>query len=195
MNIFIVAAPSRETAGQALIGRLACINSERRGNTPVIVVDDVDYLPEPELGHVPMVRFGLEHFGGCELACEDIARHMNAVVTDWVLIELGQHEQPVCIDFIKKLARYNYLSHRLRHCNLVFLAPAMSLGVLARTLNASFNNLPAGHAVVNQAGPLRRLFIMTHIKRVLICLPLPRGVLHHGHTILRRIYRRLAGVA
>lgn len=197
MNIFIVAAPSHGSVGHALIDRLACIKPERRRNTPVIVVDDVEYLPERAASHVPTehVRFGLEHFGGSGLTREGIARHMDSVATDWVLIEFGQHDLPACVDFIVTLARYNYLSKRLRHCNLVFSAPAMSLGVLARALNESFNNLPVGNTAVSQAGQLRRLFIITHIKRVLISLPLPRGVLHRCHTIFRRIYRRLPGAA
>ncbi|GAB7528562.1 hypothetical protein PS3A_09710 [Pseudomonas sp. 3A(2025)] len=195
MNIFIVAAPSHGPVGHALIERLACISPERRRNTPVIVVDDVSYLPERAASDVPTeyVRFGLEHFTGRGLTCESIARSMDTVVSNWVLVEFGQHDLPACIDFIVKLSRYNYLSNRLRHCNLVFSAPAISLGVLARTLNESFNNLPVGNAAMSQTGQIRRLFIITHIKRVLISLPLPRGVLHRCHAIVRRIYRRLLG--
>lgn len=199
MNIFIVAAAQQASADRALVDRLVGIKPEPRRNTPVIVVDEPDNLPEPSLGHVPIehARFSLEHFGPGHpvsgLPCESIARHMDTVACDWVLIEFGQYAPLACIDFIVKLSRYNYLSNRLRDCNLVFSAPAMSLGVLARTLNASFNNLPADNTAVSQAGQIRRLFIIIHITRVLVSLPLPRGVLQRFHIMFRRIYRRLSG--
>lgn len=201
MNIFIVAAAGQEPAGRALVDRLASIKFEPRRNIPVIVVDDIGSLPEPAPGNVLIehARFSLEQFGPSHrvsgLPCENIARHMDTVASDWVLVECVQYAPSACIDFIEKLARYNYLSHRLRHCNLVFSVPAISLGVLARTLNTSFNNLPTDTTAVNQAGQIRRLFIIVHIMRVLIGLPLPRGVLQRCHTIFRGVYRRLSGAS
>lgn len=194
MNIFIVCHSTSAFSGQLLIGQLSRIGIEPRKTVPVIIVDEPHTLEALPISSAPVdyTSFSLGHFGsGDQIACESIALHMDTVVTDWVLIEFGQHDQSACIDFIVKLSRYNYLSDRLRHCNLVFSASAISLGILARTLNESFNNLPVGNAGVNQVGQLRRLFIITHIKRVLISLPLPRGLLHRCHTILRRIYRRL----
>ncbi len=195
MNIFIVARPPLVSVDASLINRLAGVIPEPRKNTPVIVVDDVMCFPGRAGDSAPVDHTWLrmEHFMSRFYVLEPniIFRHMNKVATDWVLIDFGQHELSICKDFIVKLARYNYSSSRLRECNLVFSAPAVSIGVLARLLNESFNNLPTCHVSQTKARQLRRLFILIHMKRVLARLPLLESMLMCVHRISRRLFKRL----
>ncbi|KPW11631.1 hypothetical protein ABNM12_17830 [Pseudomonas syringae] len=198
MKVFVVSHLSPSPSSHQLICQLAHIQHEHRKTVPVLVIDDRYNLSELPVSDLPTEHalFSLEDFlhdnGLSGIVANRIARHMDKVESDWVLIDFGQHDSATCMDFIQKIARYNYLSARLRKRNLVIMVPAMHLGIYSRTLNASFNNLPASTTASARSVQIRRLFMVTRLERVLISLPLLAGILRRIRRVALRVFRRVA---
>ncbi|WP_440060900.1 hypothetical protein ACTAB0_26415 [Pseudomonas syringae] len=198
MKIFVVSHLSPTPASHELICQLSHIKHEPRKTVPVLVIDDrynLAKLPVSDLS-TDHVQFSLEDFlhenGVSGVVANRVARHMDTVESDWVLIDFGQHDSATCMDFIRKIARYNYLSPRLRHRNIVIMVPAMHLGIYSRTLNESFNNLPVSTTASVRSAQIGRLFMVTRLEKVLISLPLLVGVLRRARRLFLRIFRRAA---
>ncbi|MBN0203662.1 hypothetical protein JTL45_34350, partial [Pseudomonas aeruginosa] len=107
-----------------------------------------------------------------------------------VLFEFGQNDQATCLDFVRKLARYNYMTPTLRTKSVVFSVPGMFLAFFAKTLNESFNNLPASPIAVAQSGQVGMLLLSTKIERVFVSLPLLSAPLIRLNRLMMFIYRR-----
>ncbi|WNW13230.1 hypothetical protein RRX38_19400 [Pseudomonas sp. DTU_2021_1001937_2_SI_NGA_ILE_001] len=172
MNIFAVSYPAPAVRDLELVRQLSGIRFSRHITTPVIVVDDRHDLEKLEADGpgVSHVRFSLDLFISRRhletVSMNRIARLMDLVDVDWVLVDLGHHPPAVCSDFVHKLARYNFLNTGLRQCNLVFLMPGLLLCANARLLNETFNNRPGRGDAAFQARQLRRLFLVTDVQRV-----------------------------
>lgn len=164
----------------------------------MLVIDDRYNLTELPISDLPTdhVQFSLEDFlhenGLSGIVANSVARHMDKVESVWVLIDFGQHDSATCMDFIQKMARYNYLSPRLRNRNIVIMVPAMHLGIYSRTLNASFNNLPSITRAAARSAQIGRLLMVTRLETVLISLPMLAGVLRRMHRLFLRVFRRAA---
>ena len=199
MKVFVVSHSSPGTASHQLICQLARIQHEYRKTVPILVIDDRYNLTELPVSDssTEHALFSLEDFlhdnGLSGIVANRVAQHMDKVESDWILIDFGQHDSTTCMDFIRKIARYNYLSTRLRKRNLVIMVPAMHLGVYARTLNASFNNLPASTTASNRSAQIRRLFMVTRLERVLMSIPLLAGILRRIRRVVLRVFQRVAG--
>jgi hypothetical protein len=173
VKVFVVSQLSSSTASHQLICQLARIQHEHRKTVPVLVIDD------------------LHDNGVSGIVANRIAQHMDKVESDWVLIDFGQHDSATCMDFIQKIARYNYLSARLRKRILVIMVPAMHLGIYSRTLNASFNNLPASTTASVRSVQIGRLLMVTRLERVLMSIPRLAGVLRRMRRVALRVFRRV----
>ena len=168
-----------------------------QGNTvPVVVVDDSYNLPELSPSHVSAehAHFNLDDFRRSDIVSgvepDKVARGLDQVKTRWIVIDFGRHDHATCTDFISKLACYSYLSPALRNRSLVFSVPVVSLGIYARALNESFNNLAVSGNARARSRQIRRLLVVTHFQRALISLPIPAGVLRRAHNLVQRIYSR-----
>ncbi|ARA79191.1 hypothetical protein AAY86_09240 [Pseudomonas amygdali pv. tabaci str. ATCC 11528] len=198
MKIFVVSHLSPRPASHELICQLSHIQHAYRKTIPVLVIDDRYNLTELPISDLPTdhVQFSLEDFlhenGLSGIVANSVARHMDKVESAWVLIDFGQHDSATCMDFIQKMARYNYLSPRLRNRNIVIMVPAMHLGIYSRTLNASFNNLPSITTAAARSAQIGRLFMVTRLETVLISLPMLAGVLRRMHRLFLRVFRRAA---
>jgi len=195
VNIFIVPPLSSNPTNQELITQLSRIQHQRGTTVPVIVVDSRNILPTLPTSHSPIDynQFKLSNFFNSN--CIDvnlIIEYMDSIEANWVLIDAGQHDQATCINFILKLSRYNFTSSKLRNCSLVFKAPEVSLGLLARTLNASFNNLPASGDALIQSNQIRTLLMLSYFERA---LPLPAAVLRRARKLASHVYRRFSRAA
>ncbi|ELQ13335.1 MULTISPECIES: hypothetical protein [Pseudomonas] len=198
MKVFVVSHLSPSTASHQLICQLARIQHEHRTTVPVLVIDDRYNLAELPASDssTEHALFSLDDFLHCNalsgIVANRVAQHMDKVESDWVLIDFGQHDSATCMDFIQKIARYNYLSTKLRKRNLVIMVPAMHLGIYSRTLNASFNNLPASTTASARSVQIGRLFMVTRLERVLTSLPLLAGILRRMRRVALRVFRRVA---
>ncbi|WP_122387320.1 hypothetical protein [Pseudomonas syringae group genomosp. 7] len=198
MKVFVVSHSSPGTPSHQLICQLARIQHEPRKTVPILVIDDrynLNELPVSE-SSTEHALFSLDDFlhdnGLSGIASHRIAQHMDKVESDWVLIDFGQHDSTTCMDFIRKIARYNYLSVRLRKRNLVIMVPAMYVGIYSRTFNASFNNLPASTTASARSVQIGRLFMVIRLERVLTSIPLLAGVLRRVRHVVLRVFRRVA---
>ncbi len=115
MKVFVVSKLSSSTASYQLICQLARIQHEQRKTVPVLVIDDRYNLSELPVSDssTKHALFCLDDFlhdnGVSGIVANRIAQHMDKVESDWVLIDFGQHDSATCMDFIRKIARYNYL--------------------------------------------------------------------------------------
>ena len=197
MKVFVVSKLSSSTASHQLICQLARIQHEHRKTVPVLVIDDRYNLSELPVSDssTEHALFCLDDFlhdnGVSGIVANRIAQHMDKVESDWVLIDFGQHDSATCMDFIQKIARYNYLSARLRKRNLVIMVPAMHLSIYSRTLNASFNNLPASTTASVRSVQIGRLLMVTRLERVLMSIPRLAGVLRRMRRVALRVFRRV----
>ncbi|RMO98204.1 hypothetical protein ALQ33_02737 [Pseudomonas syringae pv. philadelphi] len=196
MKVFVVSHLSPGPSGEALAGQLSRIRHEQGNTVPVLVIDERHNLREPSTDDrtVGSTEFSLDDFlhenGISGIVVNRIALLMDKVDSDWVMIDFGQHDLHICMDFIQKIARYNYLAPTLRNRNLVILVPAMYLGICSRAFNASFNNLPSNASESSRSARVGRLFRITRIEKVLISLPLLYGLLRRVRHLLRRLFRR-----
>lgn len=169
---------------------------------PVIVVDDRCNLDQLSIDDVPVActSYCLESFLYARYSIEDglvlvdvneVANRLNTLSTEWVCFMLGQSDLATGIDFVRKLARYNYMTPKLRNKNVVFSVPEMYLAFFARTLNESFNNLPSSHTVLARSGSLRRLFLSIRIERLLLGFLVFAKPVIRVRRVLLLMYRRL----
>jgi hypothetical protein len=206
VNIYVVSDSGQKTADQLLINHLSRITFEARKATPVIVVDDLFNLDQ--LGSNESAgehsHFHLDDFlhekgsiadGVMVVDANQIAKKLNNQTAPWVLFEFGQNDVATCLDFVRKLARFNYMSTSLRPKNIVFSVPSMYLGFFARSLNEAFNNLPCSPIAIQQSGHVDMLFLSTHLEKVFISLPLLTGPLRWVNRLLIFIYQRFVKAA
>ncbi|HCF9865404.1 TPA: hypothetical protein NI798_005741 [Pseudomonas aeruginosa] len=200
MKIYVASNGFNDTADQ-LVKQLARIQLQDSKATPVVVVDE-----RYNLGHalvedadVPSTAFNLDDFlhekgsiadGVMLVDANQIATKLFGLDSEWVVFEFGQNDQQTCIDFVRKLARYNYMTPTLRNKNVVFSVSSMYLAYFARTLNESFNNLPVGDLAVAKSGQVGMLMMSTKIERVFVGLPLLTAPLIRLNRLLMFIYGR-----
>lgn len=202
MKIYVVSNGIQDTADQ-LVEQLSRITPQDSKASPVIVVDDRYNLHLGSENYAPLANtsYHLSDFfhdrggiagGAMMVDTHQIATKLNGLGTDWVLFEFGQNDKGSCFDFVRKLARYNYITPTLRAKNVIFSVPSIDLGLFAKEINESFNNLPASPISVAQSGQIRMLLISTKIERVFLGLPLLSVPLIRLKRLLMFIYRRLA---
>ncbi|MBS7556928.1 MULTISPECIES: hypothetical protein [Pseudomonas] len=201
MNIFVVSNAIEETA-YLLVKQLARITLRESKTTPVIVVDDRDSLTQDALADdfISSSSFILDDFlydkkSVLAVDANKLATKLSGLSSEWLVFEFGQNEHETCFDFVRKLARYNFMTPTLREKNVVFAVPGLSLTELARALNESFNNLPISHLSVAQSGQVRMLLFSTKIERAFISLPLISVPLMRLRRLVMFIYRRFLKAA
>lgn len=201
MKIYVVSNGVQDTTGH-LVKQLSRITMQDSSKaTPVIVVDDRYNLTQ--ISHddtaAESSSFHLNDFlhekgssadGEISVNANKIATKLSALTTDWVVFEFGQNDQQTCLDFFRKLARYNYITPMLRHKNVVFLVPSIYLAFFAQSLNHSFNNLPTGQLAVAQSGQVKMLILSTDIERVFVSFPLLLAPFIRLNRLAMFIYRR-----
>ena len=200
MRVYVASNCFNETPGQ-LVTQLARIDVQQSKATPVIVVDE-RYMIAKALGEdaeVLCTEFHLDDLldekgsianGVMVEGTNRIATKLSTHVSDWVVFEFGQNDPQTCTDFVRKIARYNYINPSLRNKNVVFSVPSMYLAFFARTLNESFNNLPIGQLAVAQSGQVGMLMMSTKIESVFVSLPLLSTPLIHLNRLAMFIHRR-----
>ncbi|OOV93603.1 hypothetical protein [Pseudomonas sp. MF4836] len=201
MKIYVVSNGAQDTTDH-LVKQLASITlQDSTKATPVIVVEDRYNLTQVSQNDAPVDHssFHLNDFllekgsianGVMLVDANQIATKLNALATDWAVFECGQNDQQTCIDFFRKLARYNYITPTLRHKSVVFSVPSMYLAFFAQTLNQAFNNLPAGQLVVAQSDQVRMLMLSTDIERVFVSFPLLWAPFIRLNRLAMFIYKR-----
>lgn len=200
MKIYVASNDFNNTSDQ-LVKQLARINLQATKATPVVVIDERYNLDRAlvEDAAVPNSAFHLDDFphekgsiddGMMLVDANQIATKLSALDSEWVVFEFGQNDQQTCLDFIRKLARYNYMTPTLRNKNVVFSVPSMYLAYFARTINESFNNLPVGALAVAKSGQVEMLMLSTKIERTFVSLPLLYAPLIRLNRLMMFIYRR-----
>ncbi len=193
MNIFIISQLDPKPSGQELISLMSCINLEQGTRVPVVVVDDRFNLRDfSGSGPAEHAQFKLEEFQSDSISSSvepnKVAERMDSIDSRWVLIDFGRHDHETCTDFILKLSRYSYLNSKLRNCSIIFSVPVVTLGMYARALNESFNNLSISNSALADSSQIRKLIMVIHFERVLASLPMPRNILRRIRQIFQRIY-------
>lgn len=201
MKIYVVSNGAQDTTDN-LVKQLARITLQDSSKaTPVIVVDDRYNLTQVSQNDVPVDHssFHLNDFlhdngsiadGVMLVNANQIATKLNALAPDWAVFEFGQNDQQTCLDFFRKLARYNYMTPALRHKSVVFSVPSMYLTFFAQTLNQAFNNLPTGQFKVAQSGQVGMLMSSIWIERVFVSRSLLLAPLIRLSRLAMFIYRR-----
>ncbi|MBB6343226.1 hypothetical protein HNP49_003424 [Pseudomonas fluvialis] len=200
MRIYVASNDFSDTADQ-LVKQLARINLQTTKATPVAVVDERYELSQALVkdADIPNTAFHLDDFlhekgsvadGVMLVDANQIATKLSSLDTEWVLFEFGQNDQQTCIDFVRKLARYNYMTPTLRDTCVIFSVPSMYLGYFARTLNESFNNLAVGDLAVAKSGQVGMLMLSTKVERVFVGLPLLTAPLIRLNRLLMFVYDR-----
>lgn len=200
MKIYVASNAAGGTSN-LLVKQLARIALQPGRASPVIVVDDRYNLDQVSKGDAPVAHtsYHLDDFlhdkgsiadGVMLVDANQIATKLNALATKWVLFEFGQNDHATCLDFVRKLARYNYMTPMLRQKNVVFSVPCMYLVVFAQTLNEVFNNLPSSPMAVAQSGQIGMLFLSTKVERIFVSLPLLFAPLIRLNRFLIFIYKR-----
>ncbi|GAD64471.1 hypothetical protein [Aquipseudomonas alcaligenes] len=200
MKIYVVSNGGQATADQ-LVKQLSRITLQHGKASPVIVVDDRYNLDQVLMDDAPVANtsYHLDDFlhdkgsiadGVMMVDANQIATKLRALTAEWVLFEFGQNDQATCLDFVRKLARYNYMTPTLRTKSVVFSVPSMYLAFFARTLNESFNSLPSSPIAVAQSGQVGMLLLSTKIERVFVSLPLLSAPLIRLNRLMMFIYRR-----
>ncbi|MCD5994701.1 hypothetical protein KDX38_13940 [Pseudomonas sp. CDFA 602] len=196
MNIFVVSHSNLKADRQALINELSRIQFEPSRVTPVVVVDQYYNLSElpgeaqPEV----YVNFVLANFLSPTVGSVEpnrIAHCIGTADADWILIDFDQYDASIYLDFIIKLGRYNYVSPRLRKCNLVITLPAVHLCNVARAFNASFNNLPLSEEQGASLYQVKRMYLRAYAERLFASLPLPAVILRFVKLFIFGLYRIL----
>lgn len=200
MKIFVASNGFDETPGQ-LVAQLARIDVKPGKATPVVVVDE-RYTIKQALtdGAEPAcAAFHLDDFlhekgsiadGVMVVDTNQIATKLKGLNSEWVVFEFGQNDQQTCLDFVRKVSRYNYMNPSMRGRNVVFSVPSMYLAFFPRMLNEAFNNLPIGPIAVAQSGQVGMLMMSTKIERVFVSLPLLSAPLIRLNRLVMFVYRR-----
>ncbi|KKJ94254.1 hypothetical protein PK34_18925 [Stutzerimonas stutzeri] len=204
MKIYVVSNGVQDTANQ-LVKQLAKITLQDSKASPVIVVDDRYNLDQVSEGDASVANtsYRLDDFlhdkgsiadGVMMVDANQIATKLNELGTEWVLFEFGQNDKATCFDFVRKLARYNFMTPTLRDRSVVFSVPSIYLGHFASAINESFNNLPAGPLAVDQSGQVGMLLMSIRIERVFVSLPLLSAPLIRMNRLVMFVYRRFSSV-
>lgn len=200
MNIYVVSDEVCGTNG-LLVNQLSRIIVQPTRVTPVIVVDNLYNLERPFKDDSPVVhaayRLSLHEgdsagAGSVTAICaSDIANKLGTEIGDWVLFEFGQNDHATCIDFVRELARYNFMSPKLRNKNIVFLVPSIYLAYFSRVIIESFRLLPIGRPAKNRSPQIGMLFMSINIERFFISFRLLATPLLQFIRLAKFIFRRL----
>lgn len=180
MIIYIASNGFNDTSEQ-LVKQLTCIKLQVKKTTPVVVVDERYNLDSAQVGGVDVSTetFHLEDSrqedgsnaeGLMLVNFNRVITKLSTVDSKWIVFKFGP-DQKTYLDFVRKLARYNYVAPTLRKKNIVFLVPSAYLAYSARILNESFNNLPVGALAVAKSGQVGMMMTCSNIERVLVGLP------------------------
>jgi len=199
MKIYVVSDEAYE-ASNFLAKQLDRIVVQPNKATPVIVVDDFYNLDQLSRSVAPVTHtiYRLSNFEGRSanagsveaIDTNQIEDKLSNLTTEWVLFEFGQNDQATCIDFISKLARYNFMKPTLREKKVVFLVPEIYLAFFAKRINESFNNLPRSSMAGARSPQIGRLFISTNIERLFLNFRLLTSPLLQLIRLVKFIYRR-----
>ncbi len=201
MKIYIVSNGLNYTSDQ-FVKQLASIKLQVTKATPVVVVDERHTVDRAlvEQADVPNSAFHLDNYlhekgsiydGVMLVDANQITSKLSALDSEWVVFEFGQNYQQTCIDFLHKLARYNYMTPTLRNKNIVFSVPSVHLDYFARTISESFNNLPVNSYSVMRSGQVGMLMISSRIESLFFSFPLLFKPLLRLKRYIVFIYRRL----
>lgn len=199
MKIYVVSDAAYD-ANEFLAKQLARIVVQPNKATPVIVVDNLYNLDQLSRNDAPVTYtiYRLSNYEGSStipdvaetINTNQIANKLSTLTTDWVLFEFGQNDQAACIDFITKLACYNFMKPTLREKKVVFLVPEIYLAFFAKRINESFNNLPHSSMAATPSRQVGMLFISTNIERLFISFRLLTSPLLQFTRLMKFIYRR-----
>lgn len=198
MKIYVV---SNAVCGVSdfFVKQLAQVEVQPSKAFPVIVVDERSNLNQlSSIDDVPLVctSFRLEDFldykvggGGSEMWADvnRIANKISVLSTEWVWFDFGQNNLEGCVDFVRKLARCNYMTRILCNKSIVFSVPNMHCQYIARILNESFNILPCDRTESDQLG---MLFLSIRIERLVIRFLVFARPLIVVRRVLSFMYRR-----
>lgn len=197
MNIFVASQQCPKVDSQQLISELSRIHIECRKTVPVVLVDDRYNLAQLPAGRRPTdhTLIHLQEMLNDMTQTIDpnkVAQRMSRVDSHWVIIELGQHDQLTCADFVRNLSHYHYLNPSVDYHNLVFMAPVVYLSTLSRLINESFNNQPASGDTLALSSEIGKLFVIMLLEKAFIGVPLLAGLLRGFRQVVALIFRRIA---
>lgn len=124
-----------------------------------------------------------------------VAKNLQAVAANWVVIDLAQHQPATMIDLLAKVARFRFMSEHLASRNLVLVVPDLYLSFIGRTANEAFNNLAIGAIEIERSAQTKMLLMSASIERVIIGLPLLTRPLLRFQRLALQVYRRLIRTA
>lgn len=211
MKIFVVshsAVPTNRAELPLLLGQIEITVCRA---TPVVLIDQFHNLDarsaldlESKSGQHLEARFRLEEFREkSQLSSMDsvaidlnlFAEHLHHVQAPWVSFDVECHQAASVAEFLRKLARYYFLSNRLTEQNVVILVPPAYLSFFGRLANEAFNNLPVGSLEIARNGQTKMLLMSTTIERVIIGLPFLTRPLLRMRSLLLQMYRRMIRMA
>ncbi|MGI0646881.1 hypothetical protein ACRCPS_17850 [Pseudomonas aeruginosa] len=209
MKIFVI---SHQAQGDKDISTLANllnqVEVEQGMATPVVLVERLhreadleDKASRQSAGSTPKAfSFHVEAFVNQSLVTTGdtltidpnlVAKHLQAVPADWVVMDLAQHQPATMIDLLTKVARFRFMSEHLANRNLVLVVPDLYLSFIGRTANEAFNNLPIGAIEIERSAQTKMLLMSASIERVIIGLPLLTRPLLRFQRLALQVYRRL----
>jgi hypothetical protein len=196
-----VASDSLNDKPDQLVKQLARIKLRAAKTTPVIVVNE-RYNLDTELGEEAdesNIAFHLDDFlhekssiadGVMLVDANQIGIKLCVLDSKWVVFEFHQNDQQPCLDFIRKLARYNYAVPTLRNKSVVFSVPSVLLAYYARIVNESFKNLPLHEPTNANSVQISYLMFSARVESAFMSLPLPTALLSWFNRLSMFIFKR-----